>query len=707
MGWALTLNRHRLYDTWKASDTEAQVPVSDNGPSLDIRNLVASADDASSDIFSARQIVVLVGRIAGSIVSFYDAIDISEICNRVGVLCNTVLAFSLWTAVKAYSIVIGYLFPEVNELDALDKPMVFMVADTLEGDDQAHFMGLYTHEMRMTYLMETSHPERLHRILNWYHGGVDKLPKAWKDVIYSIGCSVKKLHLDDGITINWELHQLVSWFPNLRELTISGHLLRGPSLQHIRKLTCLKHLKIERFFMGQATPAEVYASLSKLKQLEVLEMPLPDLSLDNLQVFTKAVANLRILMVTQCNAQISTEHVTALKSLKRLTQLSLEGNITWENRAALKALEGLEKLTHLTLGPAHLRQEITAADMPLFQKMPGLVHIALYNLPIDDKALKLLPKYNSELRFVELKMCNSVTDYGASALAELPVLEQLILVNCAGIRDGTMQHIAQCKALKSLALRTVDHPLSDAAIQKLGSCENLESCSLVGTLISSNGLASISRGCTKLRTLILESSVLLENRDMVHLRGLRELATLSINFCGNLDDLAVQEISQIYSLKSFTAVGTKITSASWHFWRNHSLIRELSVVNGATPILNEHVAHLPPELRALDVGNTRGLDLAVLQQQCPSITALNIGTIPRSGAHTTTQAIFATLRRFEQLEKLNLYNFSAQLFEPVTIINQIMGIKEKPKLKSTTINKLLSDIYKEIRLPIPVGTIVM
>ena len=713
MEWALTLNRHRLYDTWAEESGKLQYTHRNINWGHQISNIAFEVLGDPSYHTPETGLGTLIA-FGGCIVAA-GVVSICEVINFLD-LCNISMAFSLWCAVKVYSLATSLLFPEVNDLDAQDKQILFLTADYLEIDQLAPFLQLYSHEVRVEYLKEAAHPERLQRFLEWYHG-CHAMPEKWEDAIYSVGLSIKKLSLDDGAHLRVNFRKLVKWFPNLTELTITDRSFDLSSIEALQTLRHLQKLHVAHI-AGEVNYTKMYECLQSLHWLKELKMPLGQVTADTLTKFAELMPDLHTLAMTDCSSELTEGHVGALKSMKCLEKLTIEGDFTWQNGKALSDLQGLNGLTHLTILPKRPSNSITSLNVPDLCDMPKLECVQFNHLPIDTRALEKMAENCSQLRRVELKWCNSFSAAALKSFKKLSFLEELLL-QCQGIDDEAIAHIATVNGLKKLSLYTHVQPLSDQALTALGKCSTLHTLCLSETHIATNGLKSISEGCNALETLVLDGSQLLEDRDMIHRQTLTKLRELSVNHCSKLGNKAVEKISKIATLTSLSATQTKVTSASWKYWSTHPTLESLTMwclphqgLFHSWPIVTE-VRELPEQLRALDIRSAEYLDLDVLLERCPNLVTLHPGkNLSIKGAPTDN----AVLPAFQRLSKLKHLHLEAINFTPgyhhisgyrSDAAEAIEGLIALPGMQQVYVNASVQEIYRLWPKELPAGLTVI
>ncbi len=702
MEWALTLNRHRLYDTWAKDSSKLQCTHRNITLGLHISN--AAFDVLNSRIYHNAQTALATMFVFGTLLCTAAVVSAFEVINFLD-LCNISMAFSLWCAVKVYSLVTSLLFPDVNDLDPQDKQILFLTADYLEIDQLVPFLQLYSHEVRVEYLKETAHPERLQRLLQWYHGNCRIIPEKWEDAIFAAGLSVKKLSLDDGMHLRTSFPNLVKWFPNLIELTINDQSFDMSAIEALPTLRHLKKLQVAHIAGEAVNYTKVYESLQALHWLTELEMPLGQITADILKKFAELMPDLHTLSMTDCRSELTEGHVSALKSMKQLEKLTIEGNFTWHSGKALSELQDLKGLTHLDILPRGPSNNITSLDVPALCNMPKLESVQLNHLPINNSALEKMAKHCSQLRRVALKRCHSFSSSALNSFKKLASLEDLLLES-QGLDDDAIAHVANMYGLKKLSLCTPDKPLSDQALAALGRCSELRQLCLSGTNIATNGLKSISDGCKAIETLILDGSKFLESEDMMSLQTLPKLRELSVNHCPKLDNNAVKEISKIATLTSFSVTHTKVTWASWKHWSDHAALESLVMWNppsGREVFDIVDVQLLPKQLRSLDIRSVEYLELEALIERCPHLMTIHPSNQMNIKGDYAPETIIQNFQRFSKLKRLYLNSLTLFYGRYTELAESLENLTALPGIQQVYVNERIRQIYQTLQKELPVG----
>lgn len=157
-------------------------------------------------------------------------------------------------------------------------------------------------------------------------------------------------------------------------------------------------------------------------------------------------------------------------------QTPLDGN-SEAGRRQLDALAGLTTLRILQLD--HVDNRLAPADAARLLALPGLQHIRLRGVSVDDATIAGMPT-TSNLRIVNLPNAD-LTDAGFAAFERLPHLVQLRLRSPRVSAEG-LQALKTFPSL--LRLHLIDVPVTDAGLRVFNELPQLQSLYLDGATIS-------------------------------------------------------------------------------------------------------------------------------------------------------------------------------------------------------------------------------
>ncbi|KAJ3691922.1 hypothetical protein LUZ60_012272 [Juncus effusus] len=260
-------------------------------------------------------------------------------------------------------------------------------------------------------------------------------------------------------------------------------------------------------------------------------------------------------------------HKTKLPDLNEAIKVSVE-DFEGESDACLtRSLEG-KQATDLRLAAI----SIGAASRGGLSKL-----LIKSSNKVTDSGLSSIANQCGQLRVLSLWNVPNVTDGGLTAIAQnCPDLEKLDLTGCPQITDKTLIQIAKkCPNLKSLIIESCQN-IANEGLKFIGqSCPkvnsvNIKNCpkvedsgisSLVSSLgptsltkvklqnlnITDNSVSFIGYYCKTLTDLTLSSLNLVGEKGfwvMANALGLQNLASLAVNSCAGLTDLALSSLSK-------------------------------------------------------------------------------------------------------------------------------------------------------------------
>lgn len=301
-------------------------------------------------------------------------------------------------------------------------------------------------------------------------------------------------------TVDDDLLASIGQLSDLEELEVIGGSGTNAGLTHLRRLTKLYSLRIER---GDASYSG--AGLSELRQLmglrklELRDIPLADTDI----VFLPKMTELRDLQIYGQGVRLTDAAMAYLPSLTRLETLIL--NTTEVSDRGMTYINGLTRLECLRLGSTRVTtqgirslggahglidlwiSESLIDDLSPIRHLAELRLLSLGRCPIDDSGLASVTSFKS-LETLYLYRTR-VTGAGISRLQGLPKLVALQLSG-APITDAVLTDIATL-SIHSLFLS--DTQVTDAGLVTLRRIPVLNRLSLARTPISDNGLAELAR----------------------------------------------------------------------------------------------------------------------------------------------------------------------------------------------------------------------
>ncbi|XP_057614534.1 dynein regulatory complex subunit 6 isoform X2 [Chionomys nivalis] len=208
---------------------------------------------------------------------------------------------------------------------------------------------------------------------------------------------------------------------------------------------------------------------------------------------------------------------------------------------------------------------------------PGINHIYMVDCrALTDSSLKSLSVLK-QLAVLNLTNCVRISDAGLRQFLDGPAsvrLRELNLTNCTLLGDNSIVRLSErCPNLHYLSLRNCDH-LTDMAIEFITSMLSLISIDLSGTLITNEGLSTLSRH-RRLRELSLSECINITDLGIrSYCRTSLHLEHLDVSFCTHLTDEIIKTVAifctRITSLNiagcpKITDVGLEALSAKCHY----------------------------------------------------------------------------------------------------------------------------------------------
>jgi F-box and leucine-rich repeat protein 14 len=142
------------------------------------------------------------------------------------------------------------------------------------------------------------------------------------------------------------------------------------------------------------------------------------------------------------------------------------------------------------------------------------------------------------LQTLEVMHADSITDRALEALACVPDLRNLDLLNCPLVGDGGLAHLTARAQL--LTLRLKGSQISDRSVAEMGKLAQLRNLSIARTSrITSAALEALARA-PALKILDLAGCVGLTDRGLEALVGLRELRHLNLERCRGISNDGVE-----------------------------------------------------------------------------------------------------------------------------------------------------------------------
>ncbi|XP_041650963.1 dynein regulatory complex subunit 6 [Cheilinus undulatus] len=231
----------------------------------------------------------------------------------------------------------------------------------------------------------------------------------------------------------------------------------------------------------------------------------------------------------------------------------------------------------------------------LCSSSPGLRRLHAAECPrITDASLTSVANLKN-LQYLDISLCNSVSDYGIKSLADgtsSNKLRELNVSHCSNITDVSVRRIAQ--RLFNLYHLNLSHceRLTDRSLELL-SGSSISSLNVSGCNIQDQGLAALQYVC--LKRLVLAECVCITDVGIEKLcKNLSDLEHVDVSRCVSLSDAAVRSISfccrSLHTLKMSGC--PKMTDMAIQYLTSGSqYLRELDV-SGCALLTDRSLRHL-------------------------------------------------------------------------------------------------------------------
>lgn len=164
----------------------------------------------------------------------------------------------------------------------------------------------------------------------------------------------------------------------------------------------------------------------------------------------------------------------------------------------------------------------------------------------------------SHLRWLELGVCDQVTEEGLGHLAGLP-LSQLRLNGCAQIEDSGIRALRDLPSLTRLELHEATR-ITDAGVAQLPRLASLTELRMTDSYVTDAGLWDIARA-REIHTLRLENCNVLDGSGLGHLAELPRLRNLGLSRSRHIGDEGLRALKRIQRLRTLELRNCSISDA--------------------------------------------------------------------------------------------------------------------------------------------------
>lgn len=195
--------------------------------------------------------------------------------------------------------------------------------------------------------------------------------------------------------------------------------------------------------------------------------------------------------------------------------------------------------------------ELDQVDLAIDTEQPKVdLNSALVNLEelilqdcqkLNDDVLKYLPLGLSQLKNLNLNLCNSITEFGLKNLANHPNLVTISLRNCNNISDIGLRYLSEANIIKLTNLDiSFCEKVNDKALDYIAQgLKELKSLSLNNCSITDNGLIKIGQNLTKLSHLNVGQCTKITEKSL----------SIVVENCVNLESIDLYGCTEIKSLE--------------------------------------------------------------------------------------------------------------------------------------------------------------
>lgn len=342
-------------------------------------------------------------------------------------------------------------------------------------------------------------------------------------------------------------------------------------------------------------------------QVEIIKLPATSTASDKTLALLTVFPHLERLYLTG-----PTFTNAGMDDVAKLTSLRVLGlQATKVDGEGIKKLAPLKKLVEINLRRTPVRDE--AID--LLQQFPLLSSVNLTRTTIGDEAMKSLGKI-PKLAVLILEQTN-VTNEGFTYLQDDQPLRAVNLVN-PQLGDRALESLSRFKSMEAIWFDDCGL-VSDAGFKYLGQLPNLEVISARRCFIGDAALVHI-KDLPKLEKLYLRGT-LVSAEGMKTISGMKSLKLLDLSEVPTIDGSAMEPVSKLTNLENLNLWATMVDDQSMKQVAKLGKLKSLNLLQ--TQITNKGVAHLAemPTLERLNLGATQvdGGVIEILTNGFPSL----------------------------------------------------------------------------------------
>ena len=234
------------------------------------------------------------------------------------------------------------------------------------------------------------------------------------------------------------------------------------------------------------------------------------------------------------------------------------------------------------------------------------------NSPSQETSASIVPSSTSNLKRLDLRGSQNVTDRGLLLLSNLGSLEVALLDHCHSIVGRGLVALASAHRLHTLSLAHCRR-LTDEAVINISHLLSLEALSLDGCrCITDRSLAAIAN-LYELRKLDLSQCDLVTNEGVEQLHDLEFLEELSLGWCRQITDTGLHTITEQpgrpNTLRILRLARCRITDEGIRYLGRLRVLEELDLngcANISSAVLGETLGKMP-KLSAIDVSYCPGI----------------------------------------------------------------------------------------------------
>lgn len=352
---------------------------------------------------------------------------------------------------------------------------------------------------------------------------------------------------------------------NLERLRLNNSAVGDLGLQYLSNMQQLRSLSLHKTLV-RGYGLTSLATLGNLRTLTLADTPITDSSLDKLK-------GLKLTSLDLARTNLTDAGLKYLVTFPDLQELYLDG--TRITDAGLVNLTPLTQLTTLELG----NTDINGTGLAVLKGCPKLRTLELNDTLVTAESLKEL------LGCPQLTTLNladtPITDAGLETLATLKSLREVDLQET----EVTPPAVAKLRAAdpQRIVFTTEPKPVPEPQpVAAPVAIEQLPPADPSALLTKFGGKMMHEGNDPEKPVRVTLASRDLTDRDVAHLRGIKQLHSLNLNGCAKLTDACLPYLALLPDLEELFLNGTAITGNGLVHLKGLSNLKELELSNAVT-----------------------------------------------------------------------------------------------------------------------------